>query len=401
MSKKIDLLKVDNIAVTSKKPTRMVVKSKSGSKTSKPLKKLTTKDSKSSKSVPSKSVPSKSVPSKSTSSKSTSSKSASLKKRGRRQKKILDNVSVEEEDIEPQNNSAVILRLKIDPSKLKKKEDPDNGSTKAESKKSGSKSALVKSGSKTNAAAKKADKARAKSDDDSSEGMFKNDIPGDDTCHKCSKNEKIITAIRAKLDKYEKRDKLDKSNKIYNNKLNFISFGSGKKITIKKTNVWCWWDGHPFSNLPCFLPELYHNNTYHVTGCFCSFNCALAYNLYYKKDTKIDHRKSLVYKLCRELYGLSMEDTLEIKESAPKECIVSFGGNMSIEIFRQNSTMLNKEYIVYIPPIKPVNMIIEERNSDIVENNDNDYIIKRNKPLVGKRSVISSMKMDLDVNDDE
>lgn len=312
------------------------------------------------------------------------------KRRGRRPKKILENTPTLEDSpadtSSPQkNNSAVILRLNIDPSKLKLGKKPivekkKKEKTIAASDKKSSKKPVVTS-------------VDANNDDVSSEGMFRNDIPGDNTCHKCNKNEKLLATLKSKLDKYEKKDKMDKSNKIYSNKINFISFSTDKKIIIKKTDIKCWWDTHKFTNLPCFLPELFHDNTYHVTGCFCSFNCALAYNLYYKKDSKIDHRKTLIYKLYREMYGLSADDAIEIKEAPPKEILDDFGGDMSIDTFRRSFIMINKEYIIYIPPLKPINIIMEERNIEPVEDNDNEFVIKRSKPFAGKRSVMTSMKM--------
>nr|URM62272.1 A1l transcription factor [Mimivirus sp.] len=71
-------------------------------------------------------------------------------------------------------------------------------------------------------------------DDPSSEGMFNNDIPRDNECQKCSKNEKMLQYLKFKLDKHEKKDKQDNSNKIYSNKINFVSMRDGKKIILKK-----------------------------------------------------------------------------------------------------------------------------------------------------------------------
>ena len=300
------------------------------------------------------------------------------KRRGRRPKKILENITTNSDNLsddgtQQKNNSAVILRLNIDPSKLKniKKPQPIKKIKPQQPHK----------------------KIAYMDDDELSDGMFKNDIPGDDTCHKCAKNEKIVSVLKSKLERYEKKEQFDKSNKIYSNKLNFISHSSGKKLTIKKTNIKCWWDCHTFTTLPCFLPELFHNNIYHVTGCFCSFNCALAYNLYYLKDSKIYQRKSLIYKLYREMYGSSLEDDdIEIKEAPPKEILEDFGGDMSIDVFRRSLIMVKKEFIVFFPPIRPINITIEERNIENDDNNDKEYVLKRSKPLAKKRSVISSMK---------
>ncbi len=231
-------------------------------------------------------------------------------------------------------------------------------------------------------------------ENESSESMFKNDIPNDDLCQKCSKNEKTIMYLKSKLEKYEKKDNVDKTNKIYTNSIKFISYSTGKKISLKKTSVKCWWDSHSFTSLPCFLPESYHNNTYHVTGCFCSFNCALAYNLYFLKDSKIYVRKALTCDLYREMYGLGPDDVVDIKEAPPKFILEDFGGQMSIDAFRKSFTVLNREYIVYMPPIKPINMYIEERNLGVDSaDNDKEYVLKRTKPLNKKKSIMSCLKI--------
>ena len=363
-----------------------------------------------------KSMPKKSVSGSKTTKKTTQAPNHIPKRRGRRPKKILDNmdntsVNSIEESIEPKNNSAVILRLNIDPSKLNIKKNTETKKNTENEKHKQTSSSRAKKASKEapkkapkeapKKAPKKAPKVAVKkkntinedNTDESSEGMFTNDIPDDNICRKCVTNEKLLTQLKSKLEKYENKDKLDKSTKIHSNKLNLISAISGKKITIKKTHIWCWWDCHPFNNLPCFLVDSYHNDTYYVIGCFCSYNCSLAYNLYYMKDSKIYQRKSLTLRLYREMYGLSMEDSIDIKEAPPRENLDVFGGDKTIDAYRRSFVFVNKEYIVFIPPIKPITMIIEERNIDAVDDDGKDYVIKRSKPLSKKRSVISSMRM--------
>lgn len=304
------------------------------------------------------------------------------KRRGRRPKKILENVNTNSdspvEDTNSQkNDSAVILKLPFDPSKH------------------------IKNLNKKEKQSKRVVKDLNFDDNEESEGMFKNDIPDDNTCHKCMKNEKALILMKSKLEKYEKKEKINKANKIYTNKINFISYTSGKKIIINKTNNKCRWDHQTFTNIPCFLVESYYNNTYYVRGCFCSFNCALAHNLYYIKDSKIHQRKSLTYKLYREIHGLTFDDVVEIKEAPEIDILDSYGGDMSIDAFRRSFLMLEKEYIVYVPPIKPINIIIEERNTKFTnDDNDKEYILKRSKPLTKKRSIISSMKMGNNNDDD-
>ena len=311
------------------------------------------------------------------------------KRRGRRPKKILDHLNTDNIAYESSatmgnnNDSAIILRLNIDPAKL----------SNSKSNRISQKKNIIQQQTQNS-------NSEEKSDKNSDEGMFKNDIPEDSTCPRCAKNEKTLALIKSRLDKYEKKDKIGKSNKIYSNKLNFISLTTGKKVTLTKTHIKCWWDGHNFNNIPCVLPELFRKNVYHVIGCFCSLNCALAYNLYYLKDSKIYQRKSLVFKLYREMYGLTVDDAIDIKEAPPKEILEDFGGDMTIDVFRRSFILINKEYIVYMPPIKPMNMIIEERNIEPFDEEDKKYVLKRSKPLSKQRSLIRTMKISMKDGDD-
>jgi hypothetical protein len=239
---------------------------------------------------------------------------------------------------------------------------------------------------------------------DRSDGIFGNDIPCDKECNKCTKLEKAINMYKNKLDKYEQKEKINKSNKVHSIKINLFDIGKNKKITLKKTNIKCWWDCHSFNTLPCFLPEFYHNDTYHVLGCFCSFNCALAYNLYYMKDSKIHIRKSLALQMYREMYNISDDKIVEIKESPSRELLQDFSGDkgMSIETFRKTLQLLEKDYIIYMPPTKPITMYIEEKNMDSEVDNGKKYTLKRSKPLVSsKGSILSSMKIKLKHDDSD
>ena len=75
--------------------------------------------------------------------------------------------------------------------------------------------------------------------------------------------------------------------------MKFIDSNTNKLIENKKTDVSCWWCTYQFDNLPTYLPEKYSDGNFHVSGCFCSFNCAGAYNLS-QADNKIWERYSLL-----------------------------------------------------------------------------------------------------------
>lgn len=231
---------------------------------------------------------------------------------------------------------------------------------------------------------------------DESEQMFKNDIPHDDTCLKCIKNEKIIVALKNKLDKIATDENSDKIiNKTYKTDINLISQSSGKKISIKKTNIKCFWDTCAFTCLPSFLVELFHGDTYYVIGCFCSTNCALAYNLYYLRDSKMHQRKALTIKLHKEMNGIATNDLpLDVGEAGPKELLIDYGGKYTIDAYRK-TFCANKEYVTYVPPIKSISNIIEERNTVNLapDPNKKKYVLKRSKPLAKKKSIMSSMNI--------
>ena len=123
--------------------------------------------------------------------------------------------------------------------------------------------------------------------------------------------------------------------KFYPVNLNLFELNNSKLIP-KKTHIACWWCTYQFDNLPTFLPEKIHNGDFYVQGCFCSFNCAAAYNLN-QNDTKIWNR----YSLLKQLYYLINKDIIksiidiEINIAGPKELLEKYGGIMSIEEYRK------------------------------------------------------------------
>lgn len=174
-----------------------------------------------------------------------------------------------------------------------------------------------------------------------------------------------------------------------------VDTSNPKKLTPTNTNICCWWCTYPFECLPTYLPEKYHNGNFHVSGCFCSFNCAGAYNMYLKDD-KVWERYSLLkllyYMINRNQIG-SIND-IDINIAGPKELLAKYGGPMNIIEFRKNSKILGREYHKLIPPFLPVNYGFEEiTNSKTKTTNPNlsnliysssksdGIVIKRNKPI--------------------
>jgi hypothetical protein len=181
--------------------------------------------------------------------------------------------------------------------------------------------------------------------------------------------------------------------KVYPINLKLFDIHQNKLIPIK-TTICCWWCTYQFDNLPTYLPEKYSNDIFHVSGCFCSLNCAGSYNLSLNDD-KVWERYSLLKLL---YYMINIENInsindIEINISGPKELLEKYGGPLKIEEYRKNSKILGREYHKLIPPFLPLNFGFEEITNSktdkninlshlIQSSNKNDNIfIKRNKPI--------------------
>lgn len=147
--------------------------------------------------------------------------------------------------------------------------------------------------------------------------------------------------------------------KKYNN-IGLVSVDNNKSIVVDKTDVCCWWCTEKFDTLPVFIPDRYTNNNYYVFGCFCSFSCALSYNLELS-----DYRTSIRSSLIKKMYNIIVDKKNNDIPLAPKrELLKKFGGILSIDEFRNSETLCKKEYKMSIPPIIPLVPLIEETIND-------------------------------------
>jgi len=124
--------------------------------------------------------------------------------------------------------------------------------------------------------------------------------------------------------------------------MKLIDSKTGKKI-VSKTDIACWWCCYNFDNTPCFIPDKYVNDNYYVFGCFCSYGCAMAYNLN-MNDYKVSIRSGLLKDMYYKMFG-----TTKTGISPAKEILEKFGGPMKIEDFRNIENSKKKEYKVKIP----------------------------------------------------
>ena len=167
------------------------------------------------------------------------------------------------------------------------------------------------------------------------------------------------------------------------------------KNNERNTSEVCWNCCHPFHNLIHGIPLKYINKVFYVYGDFCSLECASRHAFDHFKDFDFSEIYSLI-----NLYNNIVFDTHEKIELAPNRLLLKlFGGPQTIEEYRDNFKKKNV-YDIKIPPIFPINHIIDtyETNSNT---NLSNLKLYRKKPLPSeKKSITSSMNLIIENNDD-
>lgn len=160
---------------------------------------------------------------------------------------------------------------------------------------------------------------------------------------------------------------IGRETKVKTMNVSFIDNTTGKTLICDKTDIVCWWCTYMFDTLPCFIPEKFNDGKFYVFGCFCSFSCAMAYNLSLN-DYRVFDRVSLINKL----YHTITNNTGEITIAPQREILDKFGGIITIDEFRNgHNTMITKEYRLLLPPMISILPNIEMKTKDIIKDTKN------------------------------
>lgn len=163
------------------------------------------------------------------------------------------------------------------------------------------------------------------------------------------------------------------------------------------TQISCYWCCHQFDNPPFGIPIKFIDTKYYVFGCFCSLECAAAYNFSSKESVdEIWEQYNLINQLSQEIGHKN-----KIKPAPHRLALTMFGGHMKIDEFRQfcyTSKILN----INFPPMMTITQQIEEVNeSDI--NTEYKYVpidverinrykekikLKRSRPLTDNENTL-------------
>ena len=173
-----------------------------------------------------------------------------------------------------------------------------------------------------------------------------------------------------------------------------------KRKWKESTDIYCGWCCHGFETVPISLPESYNQETKQFTtrGCFCSFDCAQAYNIALK-DQYCFQRLSLLSRIKTIIFKDTEYEQMRITAAADKETLKVFGGTKTITEFRRNKISVPKRYINRLPPTIPFFTIIEEIPEFIISSQHTSVYDKLRSKTVDpkqlKEKPISSAKSKL------
>lgn len=214
----------------------------------------------------------------------------------------------------------------------------------------------------------------------------------------CDANFVCINSLQTESNKYEDQMSDQSKLKVIELLKDFEEKNKNNEWP-QSTTIHCYWCCHRFETPPFGIPIKYCEceNKFHVYGCFCSLECAAAYNMSTKESMdEIWERYNLINLLSRRIGHKQI-----IKPAPNRLSLKMFGGHLSIQEFRTfcNTTkMLN----INFPPMMTMTQQIEEINdSDI--NSEYKYIpidterinkykekikIKRSKPLTDFKNTL-------------
>ena len=158
----------------------------------------------------------------------------------------------------------------------------------------------------------------------------------------------------------------------------------------------CFWDTCEFDNPPIYIPKFFMNDTYHVCGCFCSPECAVAHLMEENIDSSVKFER---YQLINHLYSKVYNYNKNVKPAPnPFYMLEKYYGNLNIQEYR---ALLRNErlFLVVDKPLTRIMPELHEDNDDFIINNkiipSNTYQIKKKLQKKQTKSNILSERFGL------
>ena len=147
------------------------------------------------------------------------------------------------------------------------------------------------------------------------------------------------------------------------------------------------------------LPVKLAGDAFHVTGCFCSLECAAAYNFDGRGSVDETLNRFTLINALAERMGLGLNRA--VRPAPSRLALTMFGGHMGIEEFRAFSGS-GRQVIVHSPPMLTLTQQVEEVNdtemrseyrfvpldSERVSRYQERVRMRRTKPLVSYKNTL-------------
>lgn len=170
-------------------------------------------------------------------------------------------------------------------------------------------------------------------------------------------------------------DNINKPIKLQSSMKCLLQMSEANKINYwpENTNICCWWCTYGFDTIPCALPKTCINKCFHVTGIFCSPECAAAYN-FDSNESDMWERYALLNLMYKKIYKN------KICLADPRQTLKKFGGHFTIAQFRENHSKNSVSSKIIMPPIKSIIPIHE------YSDRDGGYSSKKKKNVIKTNS---------------
>ncbi len=219
-------------------------------------------------------------------------------------------------------------------------------------------------------------------------------------CYDVVNNEKTFNDLSVKLHDYDAdNDNIDFDNEVIKHKENDIR-EIWKKLKVLEHNLHvnnidnkksaCFWDTCEFDNPPVYIPKYFMNDTYHVYGCFCSPECAVAHLMEENIDSSIKFER---YQLMNHIYSKIYDYNKNIKPAPnPYYMLEKYYGNLTTQEYR--SLLRNERlFLVVDKPLTRIMPELHEDNDDFIINNKiiptNNIKLKKLQKKQTKTNILS------------
>lgn len=148
-----------------------------------------------------------------------------------------------------------------------------------------------------------------------------------------------------------------------------------------QTKILCWWCCHKFDTQPIPTVLNHEKDMYKLSGIFCSWNCSLAYLL---------SKSKISYPLVRFYKEWTGKKYFNIKPSPSKYILKSFGGYMSINEYRSQSTHKTKQIFISTEHVSFINQDILEITKKSQLRKQKKLALKRKKAIPTRNTLIDT-----------